>query len=108
MCCMKKVQLQWLLMCYAVFISSCTADLIENAGRLSSSSSLSPQQSPPSSPSATSPPTTANRGSSGGHNAPNHKGAVSGYHNKESRSSYAMLSQAMSQAVLYELSKCSS
>lgn len=94
--CMKKVQLQWLFMCFAVFISSCTADLIENAGRLSSSS----QQS--------SAATLSRTGSSGGHNAPNHKGALSGYHNKESRSSYAMLSQAMSQAVLYELSKCSS
>lgn len=97
--CMKKIQLKWLFMCFAVFISSCTADLIENAGRLSSSS----QQS-----SAASTPTVSRTGGSGGHNAPNHKGALSGYHNKESRSSYAMLSQAMSQAVLYELSKCSS
>lgn len=96
--CMKKVQLKWLFMCFAVFISSCTADLIENAGRLSSSTQ---QQTA----SAASP--TVSR-TSGGHNAPNHKGALSGYHNKESRSSYAMLSQAMSQAVLYELSKCSS
>lgn len=96
---MKKVQ--WLFMCYAVFISSCTADLIENAGRLSSS-----QHQSPAAAAATTP--TVSRGSSGGHNAPSHKGALSGYHNKESRSSYAMLSQAMSQAVLYELSKCSS
>lgn len=99
--CMKKVQLQWLFMCYAVFISSCTADLIENAGRLSSAHQ-SPAAAAPTTP-------TVSRGSSGGHNvAPSHKGALSGYHNKESRSSYAMLSQAMSQAVLYELSKCSS
>lgn len=100
--CMKKVQLQWLFMCFTVFISSCTADLIENAGRLSSSSSQ--QSSAP----ATAPTVSRTGGSTGGHNAPNHKGALSGYHNKESRSSYAMLSQAMSQAVLYELSKCSS